>query len=48
MFDMDRFYTRIEGGDEWYICQYFHFDRIMVTPKVLMPGSLQTAEDNRY
>lgn len=48
MFDMDRFYTRIEGSDEWYICQYFHFDRIMVTPQVLMPGRLQTAEDNRY
>lgn len=48
MFDMDRFYSRIEGSEEWYICQYFHFDRVMITPQVLMPGTTATAPENRY
>ncbi|MEN9331197.1 MAG: hypothetical protein RLZZ94_287 [Bacteroidota bacterium] len=47
-FDMDRFYTRMEGSDEWFICQYFHFDRVMITPEILMPGKAAIAPENRY
>jgi len=47
-FDMDRFYTRIDGSDEWFICQYFHFDRVMITPEILMPGKASIAPENRY
>ena len=47
-FDMDRFYTRMDGSDEWFICQYFHFDRVMITPEILMPGKASIAPENRY
>ncbi|MFM7016228.1 MAG: DUF4340 domain-containing protein [Bacteroidota bacterium] len=47
-FDIDRFYARVEGSEDWFICQYFHFDRLMITPEVLMPGKPDKATENRY
>ena len=47
-FDLDRFYTRIDGSEEWFICQYFHFDRVMIAPEVLAPSSRLSSENNRY
>jgi hypothetical protein len=47
-FDMDRFYTRIDGDEVWYICQYFHFDRVLINPMNLMPGGNSKPTQDRY
>lgn len=47
-FDMDRFYTLIDGDNAFYICQYFHFDRLLINPLNLMIGGQQKPTQDRY
>ncbi len=47
-FDMDRFYTLINGDKALYICQYFHFDRVLINPVNLLPGGNSKPTQDRY
>ena len=46
-YDMDKFTIQIVGDTSWYICQYFHFDNILMDPQNFYPGKDKTASQKR-
>ena len=47
-FDRDKFYVRVQMDTSWYLCQYYHFDRIMKDPQNFHPGKNVTSDQDRY
>ncbi len=47
-FDMDRFYLKAATDTTWYICQYYHFDKVLKNPLNLKAGKDATAPQDRY
>jgi hypothetical protein len=47
-FDQDKFYTRIDGDQGWYVCQYPHFDKILINPLNLLPGANKYPTQDRF
>ena len=47
-FDRDKFYLRVQQDTSWYLCQYYHFDRILKDPQNFHPGKDVTPPQDRY
>ncbi len=47
-FDYDKFVLQMDGDTSWYICQYYHFDRILKDPQNFTPGRDKTPAQSRF
>ena len=36
-FDPDRFYLHIDGDSNWYVCQYYQWNKLLKTPSYFIP-----------